>query len=241
MTPQDSPEAPLPINEEIAIGKIFLRRDKLKNVSAEQLQVLYHIIRMNNSLRSVQKLHVKISGIDHIEDFKDRIDFHFTGIALYHEAIRTFLWSIYPRIKRSYIEAGDRQEIENLKSRLDNVDNDPFLNIAAIIRDKVAFHFDCDIINESIIEGEPKNDILIGYMRSPSTIDCVFIEPYSSIFKYLSDNLKVKCRYGEAMDWIMKNSIREMDSFCGILERITGAYLHHLGRIENGTLGELTS
>jgi hypothetical protein len=86
----------------LRIGKILLRKEKLKYMKAEELRLFYHILRMTNSLRSIQKLHLKIGrGADHLENIKDTIDLHFNAIALYYEAIRTFLGSIEPRLNET--------------------------------------------------------------------------------------------------------------------------------------------
>lgn len=211
-------------------------------MKAEELQLFFHMLRMNNSLRSMHKLHMKIGkGPDRLENIKDQIDLHFTAIALYHGAIRTFLGSIYPRIKRYYVSAEDKAKIAKLKDRLNHSEQDAFLHVADIIRDKIAFHFDCDIINKYITDDEPATDLLIGYGRSRLIYDCVFLEPYSSIFAYLAENIPPDVDKRDVANWITNTSIAEIDSFCSILERIVGSFFKRNGRLEESTLEKLLS
>jgi hypothetical protein len=234
---QNSPEDP-----SAPIGKMLLKRDRMRDVSAEELRVFYSLLRLINSLRSIHKVIAKIgTGRDRLELFKDLVDLNFYAIALYYEGLRTFVLKLLPRVKTEDILEKDREWIEKAKGRLENRKSDTFLQSAAIIRDKITFHFDSDVVDKYITEGEPLKDILIGYAYSPQIVDCVYLEPYSSIFQFLVDSTPGSIKKEDLPAWIMDTSVREIDALCGVLERISGVFFKRNGSLEMTTLAELTS
>jgi len=182
-------------------------------------------------------MQLKLSGNDDkLEEFKDRIDLIFLNIGLFYEGVKKFFSSIYPRIPRSYISEENLKAIESLKKRFHNRKNDDFLRVAEIIRDKVAFHFDLDVVAHNISDGEPKQDILIGYVKSKAIYDCVFIEPYTAIFMYLANDCPKNLNDENPIDWIRDTATKEVHSFCKILEQILNGFFKRNGKLVEGEI-----
>ena len=215
--------------------KIMLKKEKLKTVSKENLEIFIHLIRIDNALRSLMKTQVKLSqNADSVERFKDSMDMYFLNIGLFYEGVKKFFSAIYPRIPRSYISAANLRAIKSLERRFKKCDDDDFLRIAKIIRDKVAFHFDLEVVTHNISDREPKDDILIGYAKSKAIYDCVFVEPYTAIFVYLAKSCPNNIDAPNAIDWIRHTAIKEVHSFCIILEEILGGFFKQNGKLVEG-------
>lgn len=212
--------------------KMVLVKEKLRTVSRENLEVFLHLIRIVNALRSMMKIQVKLAQTeDEVEQYKDRMDILFVNIGLFYEGVKKYLSSLHPRIPRSYISDADLEALDILKQRLSDPNDDDFLRVAAIIRDKVAFHFDLDVVSHNVSNGEPEADMLIGYVKSRAIRDCVFLEPYTSIFMYLADNCPKNIDPAKRIDWIADTATEEIHAFCKILERICNGFFKENGRL----------
>jgi len=217
--------------------KMLLRKEKLRTISRENLEIFFHLIRIDNALRSLMKMQVKLpQSDDNLEKFKDSMDLYFFNIGLFYEGVKKFFSSIYPRIPRSYISEANLKAIESLKNRFENCENDDFLQVTKIIRDKVAFHFDLEVVSHNISDGEPKGDILIGYVKSKAIYDCIFLEPYTAIFTYIANRCPNNLDDQNAIDWIRDTAIKEVDSFCKILEQILNGFFKRIGKLVEGNI-----
>ena len=185
----------------------------------------------------MMKMQVKLSdNDDKLEQYKDQMDLYILNIGLFYEGVKTFFRSIYPRIPRAYISEANLEAIESLEDRFGDSDNDDFLRVAKIIRNKVAFHFDFKVVSHTISDGEPKEDILIGYARSNAIYDCVFLEPYTSIFMYLAKYCPGNLDGQNPIDWIRDTAIKEVHSFCKMLEKILNGFLKQNGKLVEGDI-----
>lgn len=219
--------------------KMILKKEKLKNVNKENLEVFFHLIRIINALRSTMKKQVKLAqNEDNIEGYKDDMDMLFVNIGLFYEGIRKYFQSLDPRVPNSYISKDDRKALNLLHSRFIASDDDDFMKIAKIIRDKVAFHFDLDVVSHNITNDEPTNDLVIGYTTSDAIKDCVYIEPYTSIFMYLANNCPEDIEDIDRLSWIRENAIAEIHDFCLILERICNGFFKRNGMLVEGDISQ---
>jgi len=214
---------------------MYLSKEKLKTVPPKDLQVFFHILRMVNSLRSTMKLHVKLkTDSDKMESFKDRMEIHFLSIAMFYEALKTLVKVLLPRMTETYISESRLAELRQLADRFANKRNDPFLRVAAAIRNKIVFHFDSEVVDRIVTEGSPTKDLLIGYARGRTINDSVYLEPSTAFFMYLAPLCPENTDAKDTVDWIQKTSITEIDSFCRLLERTAGDFFKKNGKLVQG-------
>ena len=169
--------------------KVFLKKEGLKILSREELTQFLQMFRIVNSLRLWTRLQLQLrEDEEKIFTVASRIELYFVSIAKYEEALKVFLRNIEPRLDRKYLSADITADIETLKNRVGNRKSDAFFKLVEILRDKIAFHFDEDIIKERITDGEPQQDLLVAVATGEQIKDCVYVEPYTFLFAHLTDN-----------------------------------------------------
>jgi hypothetical protein len=210
--------------------KVFLKKEELKGLSKEELTQFLQMLRIINSLRLWTRLQLQLrEDEEKMFTVASRIELYFVSIAKYEEAVKVFLRSIEPKLNRRYLSADINTGIERLKNRVGNRKNDDFFKLVEILRDKIAFHFDEDIIKERITDGEPQEDLLVAVATGDQIKDCLYVEPYTFLFAHLTDNAPDHVPRKDVLDWLQRTSIEESDSFCGLIERICSRIVREIG------------
>jgi hypothetical protein len=223
-----------------SVAKMMLRKERVSRISPDQLVAFYQLIRIIGSLRGLMKLHIKVGkNQDRIESTKDHIELDLLTAATYYESVKCFVLRLLPQISRSHIMPSDLKAIERLKGQVNRMRRGTFISLSAVIRNEVIFHFDFAPVKSNIAEGPQKTDVMIGYARSPAIIDCVYLEPYSGIFQYLSK--KATSRYAKKapIQWITSKTTKETDRFCRILERIANSFFKKNGYLIPTSIAEM--
>jgi hypothetical protein len=210
--------------------KVFLKKEGLKSFSKEELTQFLQMLRIVNSLRIWTRLQLQLKEEEEkIFTIAIRIELYFVTIAKYREAVKVFLTNIEPKLNRKYLPGDITAGIEKLRSRAANREGDAFFNLVEILRHKIAFHFDQDIIEERITDGEPQQDLLVAIATGDQVRDCVYVEPYTFLFAHLADNAPDHIPKKDVLDWLQRTSIEEADSFCGLIERICSGIVREIG------------
>jgi hypothetical protein len=157
-------------------------------------------------------------------------------IGFYFNGAKILLFELLPRIPRRYLSIENCIKLKKLKQRFSNIQGDDFLRLAEIIRDKIQFHFDSDIITSQILDGSPSADILIGTTNGMTIFDCTYHEPYSFIFSYLAKAGPEEIEMEDRIKWLSDKSLVELSEYCTLLEQIANKYFRKYGQLEEGDI-----
>ncbi|HUX11818.1 MAG TPA: hypothetical protein VMW87_02250 [Spirochaetia bacterium] len=205
---------------------LFLSKEKISLMPRDELSAFLQVLRIDNAIRTPMKLHLKLrDNPDGVESTKDKIDLMLQMVATYYEGVRTFARNLYPRLNVARYLSPDRQVwFESLRERLNKLDEDYFLKMAATIRDKIVGHFDHDVILSSVTEGAATEDFLFAYLKDATVNGFVAVEPYSMVGGFLSKLLPPEVPKGDTWMWINDTAFREADLFCRFLEHFSAAF-----------------
>ena len=201
--------------------KVFLKKEALKQLSTQELTQFMQMLRIVNSLRLWMRLQLQLKEDDEkLFTVSSRLELYFVSIAKYMEGVRVFLRDIEPKLNRKYLSDTIVTDVAALRQRAENRKTDVFFKLVEIVRHKIAFHFDEDIIAERITDGDPQQDLLVAIATSDHVKDCVYVEPYTFLLARLIDNAPDDIPRENFLQWLQKTSIDESDLFCAMLESI---------------------
>jgi len=129
--------------------KVNIKRDCIEDLKADDNFITaIQLARIVNSLRSNLRSYTNVSNKDELLDTKDRIDLLLIHAALLFEAIQEF--SRFRRKLNRFSTWNDRKaDIERFNNEIS--DNNSFTNtILKRIRNKVFFHFDRDVLSDTL-------------------------------------------------------------------------------------------
>ena len=110
-----------------------------------------------------------------------------------------------------------------------NYKNDEVLQIIDYIRNNFSFHMSSQLFDNFIIEGDAKEDILIGIARSEKIMDQCFLKAYDALIFQVTEIAKSLTDKSKILDWLFDNILREADYFCDLLEKFGGSIAKKYG------------
>jgi hypothetical protein len=201
---------------------LFLRKERIDQLSKRELINYFQMLRIINSLQYWLRIQVKINkDYDKLFDLRNSIELCFIRIGMFKESLKIFFRDIEPTIDEKYIHKEIKNKLDILKKRVENRKTDDFLRVVDYMRNDISFHFKDSIYSDSITEGgNTKEDLLFGYAVGETYDEFIFLEPYSIVLKYIADHLPENVDKKDVFNWIDKKSNDEISNFSKICERI---------------------
>lgn len=127
----------------------------------------------------------------------------------------------------------DEKEVKDALTKYDtktrNYKDDEVLQIIDYIRNNFSFHIKSELFDNYIIEGDAKEDMLIGIAKSEKIIDQCFLKAYDALIFQLTKMAKSLTDKSKILDWLFDNILREADYFCDLLEKFGGSIVKKYG------------
>ncbi|MFH2119087.1 MAG: hypothetical protein ABIJ25_01660 [Pseudomonadota bacterium] len=110
-----------------------------------------------------------------------------------------------------------------------NYKSDEVLQIIDYIRNNFSFHMSSQLFANFIIEGDAKEDMLIGIARSEKIIDQCYLKAYDALIFQVTEMAKSLTDKSKIIEWLFDNILREADYFCELLEKFGGSIVKKYG------------
>lgn len=190
---------------------IYIKEEKLKEFSINELIAFIQITRIIASLRFWMSTHIKIAKDEEkIFQLRDQIELYFVLISMLKEAKKTYFNEIEQELKIF------RDEFKKGKDKQKGFDL-----LVQKVRDNISFHYKQDIYKDIVSDGQPSEDLRVAFARSEKIIDFIFELPYTAILSYIG-SLVPEENKGNPLDWLFDETIRNTNNFVSILEEIVG-------------------
>jgi hypothetical protein len=187
-------------------------------------------------LRIINALRFQWTLLLHTKDEKDglfrlrsQLEIYAILASLFKEAAKEF----YNNLFKTLVPLSDEKELKDALTEYDiktrNYKNDEVLQIFDYIRNNFSFHIKSQLFENYIIEGEAKDDMLIGIATSEKIIDQCFLEAYKALIFQVSGMAKSLTDKSKIIDWLFDNIRDEADYFCDLLEKFGGSIIKKYG------------
>ncbi|MGE5894797.1 MAG: hypothetical protein ACM34I_12130 [bacterium] len=203
---------------------IYIKKEKLKELSTNEFIACIQITRLIASLRFWMSTRIRImKDEEKIFWLRDQIELCLISISMLKEAIKTYFKEIENVIKDKYITDDIENELKIFRDDFNKGKNmqEGFNLLVQKVRDNISFHYKKDVYRDIVTDGQPSEDLRIAFAKSEKIIDFIFELPYTAILTYLR-SLVPEENKETPLDWIFDETVRNTDKFVSILEKIVG-------------------
>lgn len=212
------------IEEPATHFEIYLTKRGQNNLAKGEMIAFMQLLRIINALRFQMAL------LLHTKDEKDRLfrlrsqlEIYAILASSFKEAAKEF----YNNLFKTLGPLSDEKELKDALTEYDiktrDYKDDEVLRIIDYIRNNFSFHIKSQLFDNYIIEGDAKEDMLIGIAKSEKIIDQCFLKAYDALIFQVSGMAKSLTDKSKIIDWLFDNILHEADYFCDLLEKLGGA------------------
>lgn len=203
---------------------IYIKKEKLKEFSTDELIAFIQITRIIASLRFWMSTLIKIPKDDEkIFQLRDQIELYHVLISMLKEAKKTYFNEIENIIRDKYITDDIEKELQIFRDEFNkgNDKQEGFNLLVQKIRDNISFHYKKDIYKDIVTGGQPSENLRVAFAKSDKIIDSLFELPYTAILAYMG-SLVPEENKENPIKWIFDETIKNADNFVSTLEKIVG-------------------
>lgn len=203
---------------------IYIKKEKLKEFSDDELIAFIQLTRIIASLRFWMSTPLKIEKNDEkMFHLRDNIELFNVLISMFKEAKKTYFNEIENIIKDKYITNDIEKELKIFRDEFykGKDKQEGFNLLVQKIRDNISFHYKKDIYKDIVTGGQPSEDLRIAFTKSDKIIDCIYEVPYTVILTYIG-SLVPEENKGDPIVWLFDETIRNTNNFVSTLEKIAG-------------------
>jgi hypothetical protein len=218
------------IEESAAHYEIYLTKQGQNALTKHQVIAFLQLLRMINALR------FQMSLLLHTRDEKDGLFRLRSQLEIYAILASTFKESVkefYNHLFKTLGPLSDKEEVKEALTEYDkktkNFKDDEVLNIIDYIRHNFSFHIKSNLFQNYVIEGDAKEDMLIGVAKSEKVIDQCFLKAYDALIFQICEMAKSVTDKSKIIDWLFDNILRETDYFCDLLDKLGGSIIKKYG------------
>lgn len=190
------------INVKIKSYNELLKTDKANFILALQLTRLSNSIR--SQLRLWRKVIVESENENNMIKIKNRFDITLLLASALYESIKTYKKDIENKMQYCQVSKENESKYLFYKERYDKkeFEKNTFLRLVKTLRDKIIFHFDKDIITNTINQIHfDEEEHLIAFGASRQTKDVFFSIPDDIVLTYLMEEFSSLCPSKKVADF----------------------------------------
>lgn len=218
------------IEEPTTHFEIYLTKQGQNNLTKREMIAFMQLLRIINALRFQMALllHTKDEE-DRLFRLRSQLEIYAILASSFKEAAKEF----YNNLFKTLGPLSDKKELKDALSEYDiktrNYKNDEVLQIIDYIRNNFSFHIKPQLFDNYIIEGDAKEDMLIGIAKSEKIMDQCFLKAYDALIFQVSGMAKSLTDKSKIIDWLFDKILHEADYFCDLLEKLGGSIIKKYG------------
>ena len=212
--------------------------ENLINNNKDNFILALKLARLSNAIRSQKRMLYKVTveseNDDNVIKFKNRFDIILLLSSVLYESIKTYLFTIEDKIPLDSLSEKSKQKHSEFEKRYpkEKPKGDNFNNFLYTLRNRIVFHFDEKIIEETIAElhfNEDKH--FFGYGASRQTKDVFFCISDDIIIHYIEKNFPSFCTvdeadfYGNIENKVLSESFAVAEYFDTLIADLLKGYL----------------
>ena len=210
--------------------ELFLTKQGLNDLEKREIIAFVQLLRIVNALRFQMALllHTKDEE-DRLFQIRSQVEIYAVMASLFKEATKEFFNRLYKILEPLSDNKDLKKALHEYDVRTKNYKNDEVLRVIDYIRNYFSFHMKSKLFEGYIVEGNAKNDLLIGIARSKKIMDCCYLTAYDALIfqvNKMAESLEDK---NKVLDWLFDNIGNEADYFCGLLENFGGSIIKKYG------------
>jgi hypothetical protein len=228
------------IEEPATHFEIYLTKQGQNNLTKREMISFMQLLRIINALRFQMAL------LLHTKDEKDRL-FRLRSqleiCAILASSFKEAAKEFYNNLFKTLGPLSDEKELKNALTEYDiktrNYKDDEVLQIIDYIRNNFSFHMKSRLFDNYIVEGDAKEDMLIGIAKSERIIDQCFLKAYDALIFQITAKAKSLTDKSRIIEWLFDNILCETDYFCDLLEKFGGSIIKKYGGkrlVRNGNI-----
>jgi hypothetical protein len=210
--------------------EIYLTKQGQNNLAKREMIALMQLLRIINALRFQMAL------LLHTRDEKGRLyqlrsqlEIYAILASSFKEAAKEFYNNLFKILRPLSEEEELKDALTKYDTKTRNYKDDEVLQIIDYIRNNFSFHIKSELFDNYIIEGDAKEDMLIGIAKSEKIIDQCFLKAYDALIFQLTKMAKSLTDKSKILDWLFDNILHEADYFCDLLEKFAGSIVKKYG------------
>jgi hypothetical protein len=203
---------------------IYIKKEKLKELSINEFIAFIQITRIISSLRFWMSTPIKIANDEEkYFQLRDQVELDFVLISMLKEAKKTYFNEIENIIRDKYITDDIEKELKVFRDEFNKGKDkqEGFNLLVQKVRDNISFHYNKDIYKNIVTGGQPSEDLRVAFARSDKIIDFIYELPYTVILTYIG-SLVPEENKENPINWIFDETIRNTNNFVSTLEKIAG-------------------
>jgi hypothetical protein len=210
--------------------EICLTKQGQNKLIQDEMIALMQLLRIINTLRFQMALllHTK-DETERLFQIRSQLEIYTILASSFKEAAKEF----YNNLFKILGLLSDKKELKDALTKYDiktkNYKDDEVLHIIDYIRNNFSFHIKSNLFDNYIIEGDAKEDMLIGIAKSEKIIDQCFLKAYDALIFQLTKMAKSLTDKSKILDWLFDNIGQEVDYFCDLLEKLAGSIVKKYG------------
>jgi len=210
--------------------EIYLTKQGQNKLKKGEMIALMQLLRIINTLRfqMAMLLHTK-DETDRLFQIRSQLEIYAILASSFKEAVKEFYNNLFKILR----PLSDEKELKDALTKYDtktrNYKDDEVLQIIDYIRNNFSFHIKSQLFDNYIIEGDAKEDMLIGIAKSEKIIDQCFLKAYDALIFQVTKMAKSLTDKSKILDWLFDNIREEVDYFCDLLEKLGGSIVKKYG------------
>lgn len=229
------------IEESAARYEIYLTKQGQNKLTKREVIAFLQLLRIINALR------FQMSLLLHTKDEKDglfRLRSQMEIYAIMASSFKESVKEFYNNLFKTLGPLSDKKEVKEALTEYDkktrNFKDDEVLNIIDYIRNNFSFHISSNLFHNYVIEGEAKEDMLIGIAKSDKLIDQCYLKAYDALIVQIGGMSKSVTDKSKIIDWLFDNILRETDYFCDLIDKLGGSIIKIYGgkKLSGETMGQ---
>jgi hypothetical protein len=210
--------------------EIYLTKQGQNNLSKREMISFLQLLRIINALRFQMSLlrHTMDEG-NRLFRLRAQVEIYTILASSFKEAVKEFYNHLFKILGPLSDEKVLKDTLIGYSIKTKNYKSDEVLNIIDYIRNNFSFHMSSQLFANFIIEGDAKEDMLIGIARSEKVIDQCFLKAYDALIFQVTEMAKSLTDKSKIIEWLFDNILREADYFCELLEKFGGSIVKKYG------------
>jgi hypothetical protein len=210
--------------------ELYLTKTGQNALKKREMIALMQLFRIINALR------FQTSLLLHIQDEEDSVFYLRSELEIisvlagsFKEATKEFYNNLFKVLRPLSDEVDLKYQIEKHSNRTRDYKNDEILNIIDYIRNNFSFHHKSELFKNYILDGDAKDDLLLGVAKSEKIKDWCFLKSYDALIFQVGNLATSLSDKREVPNWLFKEIFKEVDYFCDLLEKFAGSVVKKYG------------
>jgi hypothetical protein len=218
------------VEESTEYLEMYLTKDAQNKLAKREMVAIMQLLRITNALRFQMGLLLHTTGEkDRLFRLRAQLEIYAILASSFKESTKEFYNNLFKILGPLSGETQLLDELTDYDRKTQKYKDDEVLKIIDYIRNNFSFHIKSGLFDKYIVDGDAKEDLLIGIAKSEKIGDWCFLKAYDALISQVSEMAESLTDKSKIMDWLFKKILHETDYFCALLEKFAGSIMKKYG------------